>query len=142
MDDQSSVPDLGPLEFQLLQILWEKGSGTAREVLETLNAGCSRPLKYTTVMTLLTRMVEKQVLQVERERQPFLFTPLISRERLLGQRVRDFVDQFFDGSTLGLAVRLVETGSLSDESMQKLERMLRESRGLTASSLGRDLDDE
>ena len=67
------VPDLGPVEFQLLQILWRTKSATAGSVLTEYNAGAERPLKYTTVMTLLTRMVEKGVLEADRERQPFFF---------------------------------------------------------------------
>ena len=119
------VPDLGPVEFQLLQILWRTKSATAGSVLTEYNAGAERPLKYTTVMTLLTRMVEKGVLEADRERQPFFFSPSISQERMVGQRVRDFVDLFFEGRAVELAVRLVEAGDLSPESIERLERILR-----------------
>ena len=44
---------------------------------------------------------------------------------MVGQRVRDFVDLFFEGRAVELAVRLVEAGDLSPESIERLERILR-----------------
>ena len=125
MEHSKQVPGLGPVEFQLLQILWRNGSATARSVLNEYNSATERPLKYTTVMTLLTRMVEKGVLEADRERQPFFFSPSISHERMVGQRVRDFVDLFFEGRSVELAVCLVEGGDLSPESIERLEQILR-----------------
>ena len=126
MTRKNPVPELGPLEFSLLRILWKKSPATAGEVLEEYNARSSRPLAYTTVMTLLTRLVEKGVLRADRERQPFEFSPRVGREAVLKQRVREFVDVFFDGRAADLAVRLVEEGPLSPEATRRLEELLRE----------------
>lgn len=118
------VPDLGPLEFSLLSILWQRGSATAGELLEEYNAQAERPLAYTTVSTLLTRMAEKGVLEVDKGRQPFQFTPSVGREQVLGQRVRDFVGTFFGGRMFDLAVRLVEDEPPTEESIRRLEAIL------------------
>ena len=56
------VPELGPLEFKLLRILWKHLSLTAPQVLAQYNKQAETPLAYTTVMTLLGRMADKQVL--------------------------------------------------------------------------------
>ncbi|UCF38397.1 MAG: BlaI/MecI/CopY family transcriptional regulator, partial [Acidobacteriota bacterium] len=66
----------------------------------------------------------KGVLLVDRERQPFQFVPKISEEQILKQRTREFVDLFFDGRPVELALRLVESSDLSEESIQRLEAML------------------
>lgn len=128
MNRKSPVPELGPLEFRLLRILWKRSPASARDVLETHNRQAAKPLKYTTVMTLLTRMAEKGVLDVDRERQPFQFSPAVGREQMLRQRVREFVDLFFDGRPAELALRLVEEGPLSDETLNRLEATLRRHR--------------
>jgi BlaI family penicillinase repressor len=112
------------LEYSLLNILWQLQQATAGEVLEAYNERAEKPLAYTTISTLLTRMVEKQVLQVEKDRQPFHFTPSITRERLLRQRIRDFVGTFFGGQSVDLAVRLVEDEPLTEESIKQLEAAL------------------
>lgn len=122
---KKNVPELGPLEYSLLDILWQrKQAATAGEVLEAYNVKAEKPLAYTTVSTLLTRMVEKGALQVEKGRQPFHFTPLITREQLLRQRIRDFVGTFFGGQSVDLAVRLVEDEPLTEESIKQLEAAL------------------
>jgi len=126
MARKNPVPELGPLEFALLRILWKKSPATAGEVLEQYNARSARPLAYSTVMTLLTRLVDKGVLQADRERQPFAFSPRVGREAVLKQRVREFVDVFFDGRAADLAVRLVEEGPLPPEVTRRLEELLRE----------------
>lgn len=125
MIESRQVPELGPLEFRLLRILWRNAPATAREVLETYNKNSGKKLKYTTIMTLLTRMAEKGVLSVDRARQPFHFSASLGREQMLHHRVREFVDVFFDGSSVDLAVRLVEDGPLSEEAVQRLEETLR-----------------
>jgi BlaI family transcriptional regulator, penicillinase repressor len=119
------VPELGPLEFKLLRILWNHQALTAPQVLDEYNRKAETPLAYTTVMTLLGRLAEKDVLTVNRERQPYRFSAAISREQMLRQRVRDFVNIFFEGQSLDLVMRLVEDTPLSEESVQKLEEVLR-----------------
>lgn len=119
-----TIPELGPLEFKLVRILWDQSPATARGVMEAYNETERRQVKYTTVLTLLTRLVEKGVLLVDRERQPFQFVPKISEEQILKQRTREFVDLFFDGRPVELALRLVESSDLSEESIQRLEAML------------------
>lgn len=122
---RKSVPELGPLEFSLLGVLWRLGPATAGEVLEAYNAQTRKPLAYSTVITLLSRMADKRVLEVDKGRQPFRFTPLVTREQLLRQRVRDFVGTFFGGSPVNLALRLVEDEPLTEESIEQLEAALR-----------------
>src|SRR5687767_1424774 len=123
---RKKVPELGPLEFKLLRILWKHDSLTAPQVLEAHNQQSATHLAYTTVMTLLGRLADKGVLKVNRERQPYRFSAAITREQMLRQRVRDFVNVFFEGEPFDLAVRLVEDTPLSEESVEKLEDLLRE----------------
>ncbi len=136
MTRKKTIPELGPLEFTLLRILWKRPAVSAREVLDAYNRHADKPLKYTTVMTLLTRMAEKGVLEVDRQRQPFQFSPVVGREQMLRQRVREFVDVFFDGRPSELALRLVEEGPLSDETLRRLEATLRRHRESSGSGDG------
>lgn len=128
MTDDQRVPELGPLEFELLRIVWKTGAATAREVLERYNDKAEKPIAYTTVMTLLTRMADKGVLRVDGRRRPFEFAAAIPREQLLRKRVEDFVEVFFDGRAVELALRLVEDAPLSAESIERLEDILRKAR--------------
>lgn len=128
MVKRKRVPELGPLELKILRILWNEDALTAPQVLERYNNQSKTPLAYTTVMTLLGRLSEKGALKVDRKRQPYRFSVLIPRETVLSQRIRDFVNLFFEGQPLDLATRLVEEAPLSDEAVEKLENILRERR--------------
>lgn len=53
----------GPLESQVMRVVWAAdGSVSVREVVELLNAGRPEPLAYTTVMTVMNRLADKQAL--------------------------------------------------------------------------------
>jgi predicted transcriptional regulator len=53
------VDPLGPLERRVMEVVWAKGSATARQIVDALNHGAARPLAYTTVTTILGRLHEK-----------------------------------------------------------------------------------
>ena len=133
---KKTVPELGPLEFKLLRIFWKHDSLTAPQALEEYNQQAKKPLAYTTVMTLLGRLADKGVLKVNRERQPYRFSAAINREQMLRQRVRDFVNVFFEGQPLDLVMRLFEDTPLSEESVNKLEAVLREHKSKSKSKRG------
>lgn len=122
---RKTISELGPLEFSLLSILWKLGEGTAGDVLQIHNREATRPLAYTTVATLLGRMEDKKILQVDKSRQPYLFRPLVTRDQLVRQRIKDFVQTFFRGQPIDLAVRLVEDHPLTEESLDQLESVLK-----------------
>ena len=123
---QKRLPDLGPLELKILRIVWADAPLTAPQVLERYNNQTKPQLAYTTVMTLLGRLADKGVLKVDRTRQPYQFSALIPKERILRQRIHDFVNLFFDGNSLDLATRLVAESPLSDDEVSKLENVLME----------------
>ncbi len=66
--------DLGPLEAEVMEALWEAGGrGTVRAVVDSLNRDRSEPLAYTTVMTVMSRLAEKQVLRRQRAGRGYLY---------------------------------------------------------------------
>jgi BlaI family penicillinase repressor len=135
MTKKTRIPELGPLEFKLLRILWKHRSLTAPQVLESYNGQAKTKLAYTTVMTLLGRLTDKGVLTVSRDRQPYLFSAAVTRDQMLRHRVREFVNVFFEGEPLDLAIRLVEDTPLSDESVDKLQSVLRERKSRTKTEI-------
>ncbi|MFF4470838.1 BlaI/MecI/CopY family transcriptional regulator [Streptomyces sp. NPDC001599] len=69
---------LGPLGAELLTVLWQNGRGmTVRQVLEQVNHGRSEPLAYTTVMTVLNRLVKRNVLRRTAEGRGFAYEALV-----------------------------------------------------------------
>lgn len=85
---------LGHLEFNLMEILWDAGESSVRDVRQRLN----RPLAYTTVMTTLERLHKKSLLARRRVGRAFLYSPQLSRQQWEQGRAGDLVMAFMDGS--------------------------------------------
>lgn len=87
---------LGPLEATVMERLWKRGTATVREVVDDL--GRTRALAYTTVMTIMTRLHEKGLLERARDGKTYVYRPAFSRQehrdRLSRQLVRGLVDEF------------------------------------------------
>jgi predicted transcriptional regulator len=77
---RASSSQLGPLEERVLEILWQRGNATVRELVEL--GGPCHGLAYTTVMTTLDRLFKKNLLSREAEGRAFRYTPRCTREQL------------------------------------------------------------
>jgi predicted transcriptional regulator len=70
------VKVLGPLETEIMQILWKEGASTVKKVHRKLAQ--QRDIAYTTVMTTMSRLADKGMLQRERDGLAYVYTPVIS----------------------------------------------------------------
>ncbi len=118
---KKSIPNITPTELKILKVLWTLGSGTVRGVKDRLERDLNETNAYTTIMTLMNQLAAKGVLDVDRDRQPFVYTPTIGREIVLRQRVQQFLQQVFDGQASELVLRLVEDAELSSDDIKRIE---------------------
>jgi predicted transcriptional regulator len=80
----------GPLEKEILEILWEREEqSSVRDVFCTLKE--RRDIAYTTVMTVLNRLVEKGALERCRDGKAHTYSPLLSRQDVICLTVRSFL---------------------------------------------------
>ena len=89
-----------PLELACLKALWSLGEGNVRAVQEVV--AISRPLAYTTIMTVLDRLVRKGRLSRRKVGRSFVYSPQATRDSLRRAAVRELLDGFFDGSETAL----------------------------------------
>jgi len=85
---------LGPLENNVMEILWANGDSNVRDVAEKLD----RPLAYTTVMTTLDRLYKKGLLLRRKSERAFFYSPSLSRREWEQKRAGDFVAGVLAGS--------------------------------------------
>ncbi len=85
-----------PLELLCLKALWNLEEGSVREVRRLVAQ--TRPLAYTTIMTVLERLVRKGKLARRKAGRAFVYAPQESRDALRRVAVRELLDGFFDGS--------------------------------------------
>ncbi len=108
--------ELGELERDLLSIVWRLGTVTAEQAREELN----RPLKDSTVRTVLRRLEEKGYLAHSVDERTFLYRPAESRQRVAGRAAKRIVDWFCEGSVEELLVGMVDSKVLDQAELQRL----------------------
>lgn len=110
---------LGPLEGEIMDIVWGEGEVTVRDVHSVLES--RRPIAYTTVMTTLTRLSDKGFLE-RRESQPaHRYTAAISRDQYAKSTVKSVVDWLVDHFPDPAVAYLVDkAGSEDEEVVQRL----------------------
>jgi BlaI family transcriptional regulator, penicillinase repressor len=108
--------ELGELERGILSIVWRLGKVTAEQVREDLD----RPLKDSTVRTVLRRLEEKGYLAHSVEDRTFIYRPAESRQRVAGRAVKRIVDWFCEGSVEALLVGMVDSKVLDRAELRRL----------------------
>lgn len=71
---------LGPLETEILHIVWELGSVTVKDVHDRILTDPNRELAYTSVTTVLRRLTEKGWLRCDKQERAFYWFPLVTKE--------------------------------------------------------------
>ncbi|MCG3127512.1 MAG: Penicillinase repressor [Phycisphaerae bacterium] len=115
------MPHITAAELRIMKVVWRLGEVTVRDVRDALEGDGGESPAYTTVMTLMNQLAGKGALAVDRDRQPFLYKAAVRREKVLGERLRQFVSQVFDGQAGELVLRLVEEAELSADDLKRLE---------------------
>lgn len=114
---------LTKFEWEIMVILWEGGLMSVREIHEALPA--TRQLAYTTVQTIVHRLVEKgAVTRVKKIGNAFVFSSAMNRQSAFRRRIDELLE-FLGGSPKMLVSHLVETGQLSLSDIQELENELK-----------------
>ncbi len=108
--------ELGELERHILSIVWSHSPVTAEQVREALG----RPLKDSTIRTVLRRLEEKGYLVHSQAERTFVYRPAQTRQRVAGRAVKRIVDWFCEGSVEALLVGMVDSRVLDRAELQRL----------------------
>jgi len=85
-----------PLELECLKALWSLNEANVKDVRLVLTE--RRNLAYTTVMTVLDRLVKKGGVERRKVGRSFVYAPVVTRDTLRRLAVKELVASFFDGS--------------------------------------------
>jgi predicted transcriptional regulator len=113
-------------EWTALEALWKGAPATVREVLGRLEGGPG--WAYSTVKTLLDRLVEKGVVAAEPAGLSKRYRPLVSRDEARRDAARALADKAFDGRIGSLVHFLLEEERLGPRERARLRAMLEDRR--------------
>lgn len=114
-----------PAELEVLQVIWERGPSTVREVMIVLNR--QRPRAYTSVMSLMNVMVEKELLTAKSQGRAFIYSARVSQTGTQSEIVKDLLHRVFRGDPRPLMHFLVEDGRIDIEDIEELRELVKRS---------------
>ncbi len=115
---------LTPQELAIMKVVWRVGPATVRDVYEALRK--TRPIAYTTVMTMMNVLEDKGYLEKKGVGKAHVYTPTKPRHQVVGAMVRDFVDRVFDGASGSLLLHLAKDSRLTERQRKAVQRIIEE----------------
>jgi predicted transcriptional regulator len=116
---------LGELQAEVMGVFWQRGSATVREVLDDLNRQRRQKFAYTTVLTLISRLWQRDLLEREREGRGFRYRAAGTREEVLGELSDKLIDRLLDDFGEIAVARLGERLERLDPARKKKLRAAR-----------------
>ena len=115
------TPTLSKLESRILELLWERGNASIREIQESFPE--PRPA-YTTIQTTVYRMEAKgTVRRMRKVSNAHIFEPLVARD-VARHRLLDEILSLFGGRAQPMMAQLAEAGKLTRDDIRELEKIV------------------
>lgn len=109
-------------EWVLMKILWNQAPLTAKEILEQLPQEID--WKENTVKTLLSRLVQKSVLDYEMSGRTYRYYPIVDEGNCVQAESKQFLNKVFGGMTKALVASFITNESLNKEEIDELKNLL------------------
>jgi predicted transcriptional regulator len=125
--------DVTNAELDVLQLLWQHGPMTVRQLADVLYPG-GKAAQYATVQTLLGRLEAKECVRGDRALRPHQFRAAVGREALIGWRLRQTAEKLCGGSMTPLLLHLLDTEAVSDDARIELRAFVEQLRKSSSDS--------
>ncbi len=112
------------LELQIMQVLWDVGPSPVQTVARNL-PGESK-LAYTTVQTMLNVLHRKGRVTRTLQGKAYLYKPVVTKEKVIRQTMRDLIDRLFSGSVDALLMSLVKSRQLDGKKLEELSALVKD----------------
>ena len=110
---------LGPLEHEILDVLWEKGSTAGKDIYREIKT--TRPIALTTVLTVLERLTGKGLVNKVKGESVYVFTPAYTKDAFAREVSSDVFKGIFEISRSGATASFVDMIASTDPS--ELDRL-------------------
>lgn len=113
---------LGRVQLLIMQVLWDKGRATAREITDAINA--AEPIAHSTVQTLLRGLQEKRSVSHEIEGRTFVFYALVEEDNFKQSATTDLVQRVFGGNAATLVAHLLKNENVSRKEIIEIRKLI------------------
>ena len=121
------MPDpLGPLQLQVMELVWKLAPTTVPEVHEVLAK--SRKIAYTTVLTTMRALERRGMVSRDESGKAYVYEPLVSRDEYTASSINKLVDDLFEGEQEKLLCHLLGAEQISRKDFVELRSTIRRRR--------------
>ena len=121
---QPRLKNLGEVEQSVMDYIWSHGRTTAESCREALAS--TRPMKDSTIRTVLRRLEEKRYVTHEVEGRTFVYRAADQRQNVAVRAVKNIIDRFCAGSAEELVLGMVDNEVLDQKQLERLARKIAE----------------
>ncbi len=119
---KQDVPRPTDAELAILQVLWNRGASTVRDVHEALRH--SRKTGYTTTLKLMQIMAEKGLVTRDESRRTHVYQAKIGQDCTQQQLIRSLLERAFEGSAKTLIMQALSATKTSAEELAEIRQLL------------------
>lgn len=109
-------------ELEILQVLWEKGTASVRDVHEELAR--TKEVGYTTTLKLMQIMFEKGLVKRDATFKTHIYEPLVSRDKTQKHLLNKMIDTLFGGSPTQLVLQALGNHKASSQELEEIQQLL------------------
>ena len=126
MEQELQLPDA---QLELMQLVWSRGGDIMFSELWQLLCAQNKGWKTNTVLTLLTRLAQRGMLEIRKQGRLNRYVALVTREQYLDAQAKSFVDKVFCGDARHLVSALFQQNMLSQADYAELVAFWEEEAG-------------
>jgi len=119
---EKNIPSISESEWEIMNVLWDKAPQTANDIILSLQE--STDWKPKTIRTLLDRLVQKDVVGVNKDQRVYTFYPLYSQEECQRAETESFIKRIYGGAMKSMLVQFIHEDTLSDDDINELRTIL------------------
>jgi BlaI family penicillinase repressor len=119
---KKTLPRPTEAELELLQVLWQRGPSTVREIHEALSG--EKDTGYTTTLKILQKMTDKGLVQRDESRRSHVYQAAWQAEQTQRQLVRSLLRRAFGGSAAKLVVQALSEEKASPDELAEIRTLL------------------
>ncbi|HZD60010.1 MAG TPA: BlaI/MecI/CopY family transcriptional regulator [Anaerolineae bacterium] len=115
---------LGELEADIMSVVWRLGGASVKDVFEELYP--EKRLAYTTIMTVMSRLANKNVLKQDRTSTAYMYTPNVSQEDMANSMVSQVIDKVLGGSVAPVLSFLLKKSEIDESEIERIKLAVEE----------------
>ncbi|WP_445664598.1 BlaI/MecI/CopY family transcriptional regulator [Fodinibius sp. AD559] len=119
---KKSLTPLGETEMEVLNHVWDMGEATVKQVRKRILE--DREVAYTTIMTVMKNLAEKDLLKYRKEGVTYVYSPAQKPESVRSNLINNLMEKAFKGSPKELVQALVNSDDLTSKDLNEIKSMI------------------